>query len=569
MDILIGYTGFVGSNICKMHQFDALFNSKNINEAFGTNPDLCIYCGIRSEKYIANKFPDADLKHIEEAIENIKKIKPKKLVLISTIDVYTKPFEVNEDSQIDSENNLPYGKNRRYLEQWIQENIKNHLIIRLPGLYGFNLKKNFIYDYIEYIPKLLKIEKYQELFQKNQKIKDYYFLNMNGFYELNIKDDWKDEVKQFFANIGFSALNFTDSRGTFQYYNLSYLWYHIQIALKNNIKLLNIVTEPVSIHEIYYKLENKDFINEITSNVPYYNITSKHAHLFSKINNYIFNKEFVINDIYKYIKQPVLRLSISNLAWDNNDSEEIYKAMLKYGFKGLEIAPMKLFGPNPFKNSEEAKQYVEMINKQYGFIISSLQSIWYGVQKNLFDSDSNYDWLIEYTKQIILFAQYLGCHNLVFGCPKNRNMRDKNSDFLTAEKFFKQIGDYGYQHQVIITLEANPEVYGTNFLNTTSEVIDFVKNINSNGLKVNCDLGTIIINQEDLHVIGENIGLIHHLHISEPFLTAIAQRDLHYDLFTLLIEKDYHGFISIEMNRIETSKIKEILQYIGGLYHAL
>ncbi|MEG2500937.1 MAG: NAD(P)-dependent oxidoreductase, partial [Oscillospiraceae bacterium] len=32
---LVGYTGFVGSNIAAAHPFDGLYNSKNIKEAFG------------------------------------------------------------------------------------------------------------------------------------------------------------------------------------------------------------------------------------------------------------------------------------------------------------------------------------------------------------------------------------------------------------------------------------------------------------------------------------------------------------------------------------------------------
>ena len=40
---IVGYTGFVGSNICDTTEFDAYYNSKNIEEAFGTCPDLLVY----------------------------------------------------------------------------------------------------------------------------------------------------------------------------------------------------------------------------------------------------------------------------------------------------------------------------------------------------------------------------------------------------------------------------------------------------------------------------------------------------------------------------------------------
>ena len=71
---LVGYTGFVGSNLLKSHKFDGLYNSKNIQDAFGTCPDLLIYSGIRAEKFVANKYPEKDYDIILNAIENIKNV---------------------------------------------------------------------------------------------------------------------------------------------------------------------------------------------------------------------------------------------------------------------------------------------------------------------------------------------------------------------------------------------------------------------------------------------------------------------------------------------------------------
>ena len=41
-------------------------------------------------------------------------------------------------------------------------NFSNYLIVHLPGLYGKNIKKNFIYDLINIIPNMLKEDKFQE-----------------------------------------------------------------------------------------------------------------------------------------------------------------------------------------------------------------------------------------------------------------------------------------------------------------------------------------------------------------------------------------------------------------------
>ena len=153
---LVGYTGFVGSNIYDAGEFDAVYNSKNIEEAYGTNPDLLIYAGLRAEKYLANNNPSKDMDLIIQAEENITKINPKKLVLISTIDVFKTPFNVDENSAIDIDNLHAYGYNRYQLELWVKEKYRDALIIRLPGLFGKNIKKNFIYDYIHVIPFMLK-----------------------------------------------------------------------------------------------------------------------------------------------------------------------------------------------------------------------------------------------------------------------------------------------------------------------------------------------------------------------------------------------------------------------------
>ena len=74
MEFIVGYTGFVGSNIVANHQFDGLYNSKNITEAYGKNPDLLVYSGVPAEMFLANQNPEADKALMDQAIENIKQI---------------------------------------------------------------------------------------------------------------------------------------------------------------------------------------------------------------------------------------------------------------------------------------------------------------------------------------------------------------------------------------------------------------------------------------------------------------------------------------------------------------
>lgn len=300
---LVGYTGFVGSNIASNFEFNGLYNSKNIEESFGTKPDLLIYSGIRAEKFLANSEPEKDLEIVKNAFENIKKINPKHVVLISTIDVYRNPVDVDESTIIDTDNLQPYGLNRYHLEKLVVNEFKNHTIIRLPGLFGENIKKNFIYDLINLIPLMLDEVKFQELFDKDNFIKDYYVKEKNNFYKCRkVTQLERIELKQYFNKIGFSALNFTDSRGIFQFYNLDYLWNHINIAIRNDIKLLNFAVEPLSVNEIYKAIKGIDFVNQVAKIIPKYDYKTKYDEIFGGQNGYIFEKQFVLKDIIKFVE---------------------------------------------------------------------------------------------------------------------------------------------------------------------------------------------------------------------------------------------------------------------------
>ena len=299
---LVGYTGFVGSNILANGSFDAMYNSKNVAEAFGTKPDLLIYAGLRAEKYLANNDPDKDMQLIKQAENNISKIEPKKLVLISTIDVFKVPKYVDESSSIDTEGLHPYGYNRYMLELWVRKHYPDALIIRLPGLFGRNIKKNFIYDYINIIPYMLKEDKFAELSEKEPGLREYYIKQDNGFYKVLVKEEEKAKLKAMFKSLNFSALNFTDSRSMYQFYDLGRLYDDINTLLEEGIDLFHPATEPVSAGEIYKFLEGVDWVNELSGIPADYDYRTVHAGIFGENNGYISSKEEVLKGIRSFTR---------------------------------------------------------------------------------------------------------------------------------------------------------------------------------------------------------------------------------------------------------------------------
>lgn len=306
-EILVGYTGFVGSNIVAKHHFDGLYNSKNIKDAYGVNPDLLVYSGIRAEMFLANKFPNKDLASMDEALENIRQINPKRLVLISTISVYNNPVGIDEDAEIDSDALTAYGKNRHYLEVQVRKQWPDAIIVRLPALYGEGIKKNFIYDLVHFIPAMLNEKKYNELSCRDALIAQKYESQYNGFYRCNASShEEKTELKQHFEQLGFSALNFTDSRSQYQFYNLGYLWEHIQKALDHNLTILNPATEPVTIAELSAYIMGQALVNEIRDDYPVQDYRCKYASLLGGVNGYLFDKTFVMDDIKNFVNRHAL-----------------------------------------------------------------------------------------------------------------------------------------------------------------------------------------------------------------------------------------------------------------------
>jgi len=250
MKAIIGYTGFVGTNLINQNKFDLFYNSSNISEINGKEFDLLVIAAPSAVKWKANQEPEQDLQMINDLISHLKNVKAKQIIQISTIDIYKNPIDVDENTNIETEGLHPYGKNRFYLEEFIKNQFKKHLIVRLPALFGNGLKKNFIYDLLN-----------------------------NNCLELTHKDS------------------------IFQFYNLDNLWVDISIALKNNISLLNIATEPTSAKEIAKKIFNVEFNNTPEKDPANYNIKSIYSNLWDNKNEYLYDKKQIFKDLKKFIKK--------------------------------------------------------------------------------------------------------------------------------------------------------------------------------------------------------------------------------------------------------------------------
>jgi nucleoside-diphosphate-sugar epimerase len=246
---LIGYTGFVGGNIAAQHDFDDLYNSSNIADIEGKEYDLVVSAANRAEMWRINQDPEGDLAEINAFIDHISKVKIKKLVLISTVGVYKSPNGADEDTAIETDGLLPYGANRYHLEQYCNEHFDT-TIVRLPGLFGNGLKKNVIFDLLH--------------------------------------DNNVDRIHY---------------AGVYQYYNLDNIWKDIQVALDNNLKLVNLAAEPVRTDEVAkHAFGIEDFTNEPEDLKPaFWDMHSKHAALYGGEGAYLYSKQATLDGIKAFV----------------------------------------------------------------------------------------------------------------------------------------------------------------------------------------------------------------------------------------------------------------------------
>ena len=302
-DLLVGSTGFVGGNLRAKHTFTAVCHSSDIAAQYGTQPDLCVYAGVPAAMFLANADPEADMEVMRTARENLRKIAPKSLVLISSIAVFADSRGRCEDDAPGTDGLPAYGRNRLQLEQWVREDFNDALIVRLPALYGAGLKKNFLFDLHTITPAMLKPEKYNELAKKLPLVKTGYTLADNGFYKLNGTAD-KTALKEFFAGNDFNALAFTDSRSRYQFYNLGRLWQDIEAARAAGLTMLHLCTPPISAAEVYTAVTGKaDWTNELPKSPFDYDLRSRYAAVLGGSGDYLCTKEEELDDVTHFLRE--------------------------------------------------------------------------------------------------------------------------------------------------------------------------------------------------------------------------------------------------------------------------
>ncbi len=246
-----------------------------------------------------------------------------------------------------------------------------------------------------------------------------------------------------------------------------------------------------------------------------------------------------------------MNLAISNIAWDEPEEKEVFSYLKKNDIHHIELAPSKVFSDAASPAQDEVTKYMDYLSRNQLQPVS-FQSLFYPrPELNIFSEPSE---SLEFMKGVVDLAHSMGVSNLVFGSPKNRDKGELTGEEVsrTALSFFRELGAHAASKNVSIGMEANAPLYNCNFLTGTPETIDFIREVNSPGIGLNLDLGTVRINSENIgEILESGFDTVRHVHLSEPYLKPVKGDGLVEETLSLLASKNYRKYVSIEMRRPE------------------
>jgi len=246
---LIGYTGFIGGNLARQTAFTDLYNSKNIAEIDGGEFGLMVVSGVTATKWWANQNAEEDRRRIDSLLGNLGKVKAERVFVISTVDVYPVTRDVDESFDCHAVANHAYGANRLYFEDEVKRLFPEARIVRIGGVFGHGLKKNLIYD----------------------------LLHDNGVEKINLES-------------------------SFQFYDVGELWNDLVRMEDNELSLVNLLTEPVTMGEIVSRVWPGKIVGTEPGPLAAYDVRTKYAVEMGGAGGYLASKVQVLDGLEKFVR---------------------------------------------------------------------------------------------------------------------------------------------------------------------------------------------------------------------------------------------------------------------------
>lgn len=264
-----------------------------------------------------------------------------------------------------------------------------------------------------------------------------------------------------------------------------------------------------------------------------------------------------------------MKIVASCLGWNAEEHEGAAALLKHHGAAGIELVPTAIWGEWDKAFAAGADIPVSFA----GMAMPSMQSLLFGLPDlKLFHGGEAEDCLVEHLGRLFRLASKFGVRALIFGSPRNRSretisLEDAMGQF---EAFADRVGPLAAAAGTLLCLEANPTLYGCDFVTDTPTLVNLFERIRQPGIGLHFDTGAAAINGENLAALIREVGpALDHIHASEPKLATFAQPSYHHrDVAQALRDVDYRHFVSIEMVRGPNglADLDEALAFVTDCY---
>jgi sugar phosphate isomerase/epimerase len=259
---------------------------------------------------------------------------------------------------------------------------------------------------------------------------------------------------------------------------------------------------------------------------------------------------------------------ISNIAWPAEALEEALAMLPGIGCTAVEIAPFNVFGrwDDIAGDASRLRDRIEA----HGLVCSALQGILYGVPEvALFTSEAGRSRLLRHLESVAALAGLLGAKACVFGAPKQRDPGDlpATKAWDIAVDALRQIAPAFAAQGSALAFEANASRYNCRFVTTTAEAVRLVQEVDTAGIGLQIDTGTLFLEAEPPDVLTMAAPFAVHAHISEPDLQTLGGVD-HAPIAAALRDSGYAGSLSVEMRQVEAwrSAVPAAARFVRAAY---
>lgn len=253
-----------------------------------------------------------------------------------------------------------------------------------------------------------------------------------------------------------------------------------------------------------------------------------------------------------------MKLSLSNFAWDIQESNTTFGELEKIGFNSIEGVLTKI-SPWDELSVDKLSNYKDSLNS-HGLSLLSLQSLFYDVKCDSILDEENF---INHFKKLIEYSLHLSVNTLVFGSPslRKKTMGWESQLPLIFGNIDKLLDNTGIQ----LVIEPNAKLYGGEYFFTVSEIVDFITSNGFKNIKTMIDTHNLILEGDDpIDVLKTHISNIGHIHISEIKLGPIKNIEFHTKFSSQLKEMKYDKIITYEVIRCE--KIMDSVKEFYEIY---